>query len=131
MQEGSVLLSRSFKNDSESLLDDLLASFAYVQEVYTASLSEIHGAYLSSSLCTLLSRRAGVPVIISPLFPELSPDQEVYRDAVAAAFQGVRSCHTCFSYSWGDFSRKACSYWIKKDCGAFLNSLLPARWLYS
>lgn len=87
MQEGSVLLSRSFKNDSESLLDDLLASFAYVQEVYTASLSEIHGAYLSSSLCTLLSRRAGVPVIISPLFPELSPDQEVYRDAVAAAFQ--------------------------------------------
>lgn len=114
VQEGSVLLSRSFKNDSESLLDDLLASFAYIQEVYTASLSEIHGAYLSSSLRTLLSRRAGVPVIISLLFSELSPDQEVYRDAVAAAFQGVRSCHTCFSYSWGDFSRKACSYWIKK-----------------
>jgi hypothetical protein len=119
VREGSVLLARSFKNDSEGLLEDLLASFAYVQEVYKIRLSEIHGAYLSSSLRTVLSWQAGVPVIISPLFPHLSADQDSYRDAVAAAYQGIRSSKTCFTYSWADFSQKAFGHWIKRKLFGF------------
>lgn len=114
VQEGSVLLARSFRNDSENLLEDLLASFAYVQEVYKITLAEIHGSYLSNALRIAISRQAGVPVIITPLFPELSIDQEPYRDAVAAAYLGVHSSHTCFAYGWADFSQKACGYWLKR-----------------
>lgn len=114
VQEGSLLLSRGFRNDATNLLDDLLASFVYVQETYKVSLSEIHGAYLSNSLRILLSRRAGVPVIISPLFPELSADQEPYRDAVAAAYHEVRGKDPCFSYGMQDFSRKACRRWLQR-----------------
>ncbi|WP_348663435.1 hypothetical protein [Chlamydia vaughanii] len=118
VQDGSVLVSRSFCNSPKKNIEDIQTTLEYVKDTYpTVALSAIHTVQLPAALKKSLEQKVSLPLISCQTMTFGLEEEEWanYGDAITTAYHGTSKQTLSFPYNPVFSSSESQKHWLKRS----------------